>query len=322
MTEANTILSLEEARTIARRGIDKAEDLGQRGTFVVVDDAGIVITASRMDRTSNLSYAVARGKAYAAAAHGEPTGAIFERQSHVWLGIFMAFQELAREAQFTGPGAQHVLKDGRIVGALAEKGVPPFVKFPGIDPMKLVVDGKPANGEDLCICYALQKAYATQHKSLGDDLKNWVDAYGKAPEGQGTGLAEVPKATKQVELDAAMRICDSAIAEARRRNARVCVVIVDRHADIVQIDRMDGAAPMTPDAAEALAATAVNFGAPSATAAKFPDLRGLERVTPYKYLAAPGGIPFLKNGSVAGAIGISGAAPEQCDEIARVAIGS
>jgi len=321
MTENNAFLSLEEARSIARRGIEKTEELGQRATYVVVDAGGVLVTASRMDGTSNLSYAVARGKAYAAAAHGEPTGVLYERQSHNWMGVFIAFQRLVREPQFTGPGAQHILRNGRIVGAVAEKGIPPFVKFPGVDPMKLIVDGKPANGEDLCIAYALQKPYTTQHATMFDDSKQWLQAYGKAPEGPGMGMAPAPKSTKQAELDAAIRITNAAIAEAKRRNARVCVAIVDRHADIVQIDRMDHAAPMTPDAAEALAATAVNFSAPSATAAKYPDLRGLEKVTPYKYLAVPGGLPFLQNGCVTGAIGIAGADPDECAEIARVATG-
>lgn len=120
------------------------------------------------------------------------------------------------------PGAQHVVRNGRIIGAVAEKGVPPFVTFPGVDPVKLIVDGKPANDEDLCIAYALRKPYATQHASMFDDEKQWLQAYGKAPEGRGTGLAPAPKATKQAELDAAIRICDAAIAEAKRRNARIC----------------------------------------------------------------------------------------------------
>lgn len=71
MTENGASLPLGEVRSIARGEIEKAEELGQREAFVVVDDGGILITASRMDGTSNLTYAVARGKAYAAAVHGE-----------------------------------------------------------------------------------------------------------------------------------------------------------------------------------------------------------------------------------------------------------
>jgi glc operon protein GlcG len=320
MTDTTPLLLLEEARAIARRAVDKAEDLGQRGAFVVVDDGGIVITASRMDGTGSLSYPVSRAKAYGAAVHREPSAAFAERFSHAFAGIFSAFQQIVRDAVFPGAGAQPILKEGRLVGAISTGlGVPPFVKFPGLEPMKLIVEGKPANAEDLCISYALRKPYSPQH---GDDLKRWIDAYGKPPEGQGIGLAEAPRSTKQLDLDAAIRMCDTAMAEAKRRNAFVSIVIVDQHADVVQLDRMDNAAPMTPDAAEALAATAVNFRAPSSSAAKYPDLRALSRVTPFKYLPVPGGLPLVQSGRVTGAIGVSGADPEVCETIARVATGT
>jgi uncharacterized protein GlcG (DUF336 family) len=318
MTDTNPSLSLEEARAIARRAIEKAEDLGRSGAFVVVDDGGVVITASRMDGTGSLSYPVSRAKAYGAAVQREPSAAFAERFAHASAGIFSAFQQLTREPVFPGPGAQLVLKAGRLVGAISTGlGVPPFVKFPGLDPMKLIVEGKPANAEDLCISYALRKPYAPQH---GDDMKRWMEAYGKAPEGQGTGFAEAPGSTKQLELDAAIRMCDAAMAEAKRRKSLVSVVVVDRHANMIQIDRMDGAAPMTPDAAEALAATAVNFHAPSGEAAKYPNLSALATVTGFKYLPVPGGLPLLQNGRAIGAIGISGADPEECEAIARAAI--
>jgi uncharacterized protein GlcG (DUF336 family) len=318
MTVSNPTLVLEEARAIARRATEKAEDLGRSGAFVVVDDGGVIVTASRMDGTGSLSYPVSRAKAYGAAVQREPSAAFAERFSHASSGIFAAFQQLTREPVFPGPGAQLVFKDGRLVGAISTGlGVPPFVKFPGLDPMKLVVDGKPANAEDLCISYALRKPYAPQH---GDDMKRWMDAYGKAPEGQGTGFAEAPKSAKQPELDAAVRMCDAAMAEARRRKLLVSVAVVDRHGDMIQIDRMDGAAPMTPDAAEALAGTALNFHAPSAAAAKFPNLDALAKVTGYKYLPVPGGLPLLQNGRTTGAIGISGADTDECEAIARAAI--
>lgn len=319
MTDTNPVLLLEEARAVARRAVEKAEDLERSGTFVVVDDGGVVITVSRMDGTGSLSYPVSRAKAYGAAVQREPSAAFAERFAHASAGIFSAFQQLTREAVFPGPGAQPILKDGRLIGAISTGlGVPPFVKFPGVDPTKLIVDGKPANAEDLCISYALRKPYSPQH---GDDNKRWIDAYGKAPEGLGTGSSEAPKCTKQLALDAAMKMCDAAMAEARRRRALVSVVVVDRHADVIQIDRMDGAAPMTPDAAEALAATALNFHAPSTAAAKYPNLTALATVTPFKYLPVPGGLPLSENGRATGAIGVSGADPEECEAIARVAIG-
>jgi uncharacterized protein GlcG (DUF336 family) len=303
-----------------RRAIEKGEELGRSGALVVVDDGGVVVTVSRMDGTGSLSYPVSRAKAYGAAVQREPSASFAERFSHASAGILAAFQELTREPVFPGPGAQLIMKQGRLAGAISTGlGIPPFVKFPGLDPMKLVVEGKPANAEDLCISYALRKPYSPQH---GDDLKRWMDAYGKEPEGHGTGFAEAPKSTKQVGLDAAIAMCDAAMADAKRRKALISVAVVDRHADVIQIDRMDGAAPMTPDAAEALAATAVNFRASSAAAAKYPNLNALATVTTFKYLPVAGGLPLVQNGRTIGAIGVSGADPEECEAIARVAIAS
>lgn len=318
MADTNVTLPLEEARTIARRGVEKTEDFGQRSTFVVVDDQGVVITVSRMDGTAPLSYPTARAKAHQAAVMRAPTGLFYELFKNDPL-VFSAFQRLVREEVFPGPGALLVLKEGRVIGAFSTGlGIPPFAKFPGVDPMKLVVDGRPANGEDLTIAYALRRPYLGQH---GDDMKRWIDAYGKPPEGQGIGYAEAPKATKQPELDAAIRMCDAAMAEAKRRKALVCVAVVDQSASVVQIDRMDNAAPMTPDAAIALAATAVNFRAPSTSAAKYPNLDALANVTSFKLLPVAGGLPIIKDGRLTGAIGVSGADPEECEAIARVAIG-
>jgi uncharacterized protein GlcG (DUF336 family) len=100
MTDTNPILCLQEARAIARRAIEKAEDLGKRDAFVVVDDGGIVITASRMDEAGNLSYPVSRAKAYGAAVQREASAAFAERFSHAFVGIFMAFQQIVRDAVF------------------------------------------------------------------------------------------------------------------------------------------------------------------------------------------------------------------------------
>lgn len=320
MADTNLTLSLEDARAITRRGVEKTEDFGQRSAFVVVDDQGILITASRMDGATPLSYVVARAKAHQSAVMRAPTGLLYELFKSDFGGIFAAFQRLVREDIFTGPGAQLILKDGRLVGALSTGlGIPPFAKFPGVDPMKLVVDGKPANGEDLTIAYALQRPYLPQH---GDDMKRWIDAYGQPPEGQGVGFAEAPKAVKQPGLDAAISMCDAAMAEAKRRNAFVSIAVVDQAASVVHIDRMENAAPMTPDSATALAVTAVNFRAPSADAAKYPSLEALANVTSFKYLPAPGGLPIMKDGRLTGAIGVSGTDPEECEAIARVAIGS
>ena len=202
----------------------------------------------------------------------------------------------------------------RLIAELAEVAraeVGQLVVFPVVPPENHI--------QDDAFVGVWRNPYSPQH---GDDLKRWIDAYGKAPVGQGSGFAEAPRSARQLELDTAISLCDAAMAEAKRRKALVSVVVVDRSADVIQVDRMDDAAPMTPDAAEALAVTAINFRAPSAAAAKYPDLHALASVTPFKYLPVAGGLPLFKGRRVTGALGVSGVDPEECEAIAQVATGT
>lgn len=318
MTERAPLLPLARARAILRRAVDKAEDYGQAGTYVVVDEAGTIVTSSRMDGAGVQSFAVSRAKAYGASVHRISSGLL----TNLYCGgpaiQFQAMQEVSNKKFFPGPGAQLIQDAGKVVGAITTgMGIPPFVQLPGVPPEKFVVDGKPGNAEDICAAYALQKPYEGQR---GDDAEAWLKAYGNLPDFEGTGLNEVPPSTRQVELDAAIALCDAAMAEARRQGVLVSVAVVDRNGDMVQIDRMDHAAPMTPDLALALAITAVNFGGNSADAACYPSFAALAHVTPYKFLPVPGGIAMIEDGLIVGALGIGGVDPQVCQAIAQAAI--
>jgi uncharacterized protein GlcG (DUF336 family) len=314
-----TIFSLEEARAAVRRGIDKTEELIQRTSFVAVDRFGVVITASRMDGARVLSYRTSRAKAHLAAVQQFNPGELYDFAMAVPKILIEQMGDIVREPIFHGQGAQIVLKKGEFVGALSTGvGIAPAVQFPGVDPSKLIADGKAANGEDLVTSYALGNRYNPQH---GDDEAKWVKTYGKPPEGRGTAMDEAPPASKQVELDAAIRLSDAAMAEAERRKVFVSVAIVDMGGEVVQLDRMDGASPMTPDAAVALAATAMNFRGTSTTASTYPDLEGLAAATKIQFHAAPGGLAVFRDGCLYGGIGVHGADPQICAEIAQAAIG-
>jgi uncharacterized protein GlcG (DUF336 family) len=311
-------LGLGDARKLIRRAIAKAEDLSAAGAFVVVNDGGVPISASRMDGAGVFGIPVSRAKAYIAGSGHETSATFAGRQAGNFLGIFLSYQQLARDHIFPGPGAFLIRASGKIVGAISTgAGIGPFVKWSGLsDPMKLVVDGKPANLEDLVISYALNEPYQPQH---GDDAKRWTDAYGSLPSGTGTGLAEVPAARHQHVLDTATSLSDAAMAEAKRVQAAVAVAIVDRNGDVLQIDRMDGAPPMSPDVAEAVAVTAVNFQAPSERAAQ-PQFAQIVEAAPFKFLPLAGGVPIKDGTRVVGAIGVGGAEPEICVAIAAKAI--
>lgn len=315
---ADTPLSLHEARAIARRGIEKAEELNQSGAFVVVDRFGVIVTASRMDDARTMSYRISRAKAHLAAVQYHGTGEVYDMMMAVPKILLDQINALVSEPIFHGQGSQLIEKDGRIVGAVSTgAGIPPWVKFPGVDSSKLIADGKAANGEDLVVSYALDKPYAPQH---GDDEPKWIKAYGEPPMGKGTAMDKAPEAAKQRELDAAIKLSDAAMAEAERRNVLISVVIVSEGGEVVQLDRMDGAAPMTPDAAISLAVTALNFQGSSALAADYPDLQGLGAATRLKFLAVPGGLPLVRNGRVCGGLGVSGTDPKACAEIAAIAM--
>ena len=311
-------LTLDAARRLIARAVAKAEDLAASGAFVVVNEGGVPVSASRMDGAGAFGIPVSRAKAYVAGSGRETSASFATRQAGNFLGIFLSYQQLARDHVFPGPGAFLIRAEGRVVGAMSTgAGIGPFVRWPGLtDPMKLVVDGKPTNLEDLVISYALNEPYQPQH---GDDAKRWTGIYGTLPDGSGTGMADAPPARRQPVLAAAMKLADGVMAEATRRSVQVAVAVVDRNGDVIQIDRMDGAPPMSPDVAEAVAVTAVNVQAPSETAAK-PAFAHLIDAAPFKFLPMAGGLPVKQGARVVGAVGVSGAHPDVAAAIAAKAI--
>ena len=128
-----------------------------------------------------------------------------------------------------------------------------------------------------------------------------------------------------LRLMEARRYADSAIQHASSLGIKVGVVVVDELGQLVQMDRMDGARLMAPDVAEAKALTALNFQQPtSAVAAQFAanptGLAALQEIVKFNLFARPGGVPIVRDGIVAGAIGVSGGTPEQDEEIANFSV--
>ena len=118
---------------------------------------------------------------------------------------------------------------------------------------------------------------------------------------------------------------DRGIQKAKELGVQVSLAVVDEYGQVLQIDRMDGASLMTPDVAEAKAITALNFRRPTSRVAQDlqanPDrFRSLQQTVGFNILAAGGGVPVLRDGSLAGAVGVSGATAEQDEEIASYAV--
>src|SRR5207237_688982 len=68
---------------------------------------------------------------------------------------------------------------------------------------------------------------------------------------------------RSMTLDEALACNDRGIAKAKELGIQVSLVVVDELGQLVQLDRMDGAALMSPDIAEAKAVTALNFKRPT-----------------------------------------------------------
>ncbi|WP_426592400.1 heme-binding protein [Cellulomonas sp. McL0617] len=309
-------LPLAEARALVRRAVDKAEQLGLRGGIAVVGASGALVTASRLDHGGPGGMARARSKAWISATQQIPSAEHLHRMTVLPVPISTGFVAVSPEAVFPGAGGMPVLLDGVVVGGIAASGatVSPFLPT-GVAPEVVSADGEPANPEDLLIAYALGGGYVGQH---GDDRARWEARFGDlvvTPEAS-LGMKPAPPAGAQVELAWAVDLCDAVMDLARSRGLRVSVAVVDRGGDPVQQDRMDDGVAGGVDVALATASAAARFGMASAELSNAFGAAALGALSPSPFLAAPGGVPLVVAGRVVGGLGVGGADPEVCSDIA------
>jgi uncharacterized protein GlcG (DUF336 family) len=316
-------LPLVEARILVRRAVDKAEQLGLRGAIAVVGASGALVSASRLDRGGPGGMARARSKAWISATQQIPSAEHLRRMTTLPRPISTGFVLASPQALFPGAGGMPVRDPaGAIVGGIAASGatVSPFLPT-GIAPEMLSAAGEPANPEDLLIAYALGIPYAGQH---GDDRARWQAHFGDlavAP-GASIGMAPAPAASNQPELAWAVELCDRVLAEGERRGMLISVAVVDPGGDPIQQDRMDGAPAGGVDVALATAGAAARFGGPSERLAQwYGDAAAqVAALAPAAVLGVPGGLPLLDGGRVVGGLGVGGAAPPLCAELARAVL--
>lgn len=342
-------ISLDQARALIERAIDKAEQLGLRGSVAVVGGSGVLVSASRMDISGAGGMARARSKAWIAATQQVPSAEHLRRMVTIAGPVAQGFVSCSPEANFPGAGGMPVLdkaqQDGALViGGIAASGagVSPFYPA-GTDPLDMIADGVPANPEDLVVHYALGVPYVGQH---GDDEKRWRDAFGEWPAGEpggqgpagrgpagqgpadqgpagqgaaGQGMTAAPAAQAQPEHRWAVALTDQVMAEAQRRGQRIAVAVADHRGDPIQQDWMPDAPTAAVAVAQAVAAAAGTFQCRSGELAAFyPDgLAGqLGALLPFPILAAPGGLPIEEDGRVVAGLGVAGRDPGACEEIA------
>ena len=331
-------IPLDQARALIERAIDKAEQLGLRGSVAVVGGSGVLVSASRMDASGAGGMARARSKAWIAATQQVPSAEHLRRMTTIAPPVAAGFVACSPEARFPGAGGMPIRASGGpagggpdgdlVIGGVAASGaaVSPF--YPeGTDPMQMIADGRAANPEDLVVHYALGLPYAGQH---GDDEQRWRAAFGDWPPGSpaGQGMAPAPAARGQQEHRWAVGLADRVIAAAGRRGVQVAVAVTDHYGDPVQQDWMPGAPTAAVAVAFGVAAAAATFQCPSGElASRYPVAGGQLAAAlatvgglASPVLAVPGGLPVAEHGRVVAGLGVAGRDPLVCQKIAAAVL--
>ena len=118
-----------------------------------------------------------------------------------------------------------------------------------------------------------------------------------------------------ITLNRAEAVILAAVAEAKKRNWKMNVAVVDSGGNLVAFQRMDGAMLASIQIAEHKARAAVTFRRPTKIFEDGINLLKLDYLLAFDgIIASRGGIPLIEQGAVIGAIGTSGGADSQ-DEI-------
>ena len=106
-------ISLGQARALIERAIDKAEQLGLRGSVAVVGASGVLVSASRMDASGAGGMARARSKAWIAATQQVPSAEHLRRMVTIAAPVAQGFVSCSPEANFPGAGGMPVFEGTR-----------------------------------------------------------------------------------------------------------------------------------------------------------------------------------------------------------------
>ena len=132
-----------------------------------------------------------------------------------------------------------------------------------------------------------------------------------------------------MDYERAAAMVAAVVAHGRERGLRLSVVVVDERGYDVAVARMDAATWFTPGVARAKARSALAFGRPSADLAHLHDaypevLRLAGEQLPFTPTTLPGGLLVRAGESddhpVVGAVGVSGATPEDDVAAAHIAL--
>lgn len=119
-----------------------------------------------------------------------------------------------------------------------------------------------------------------------------------------------------LSLEVVKAIASAAEAEALRNNWKVSIAIVDDGANLLYLERLDGAQIASTDVALGKARTAMRYKRASKALEEAVNggrtaLVAVQGITPLQ-----GAVPIVHEGAIIGAIGVSGVLPTQDEQIA------
>src|SRR4029077_6626214 len=120
---------------------------------------------------------------------------------------------------------------------------------------------------------------------------------------------------RPISLDRAQAVIQAAVAEAKKRNWKMNLAVADSGGNLVAFQRMDGAMLASIQIAELKAKAGATFRRPTKVFEAGINLMHLNYLLAFDgVIASRGGIPLIEQGSIIGAIGVSGGTDSQ-DEI-------
>ena len=121
-----------------------------------------------------------------------------------------------------------------------------------------------------------------------------------------------------ISLDRAQAAISAAVAEAKKRNWKMNLAVVDSGGNLVAFQRMDGAMLASIQIAEHKARAAATFRRPTKVFEDGINLMHLNYLLAFDgVIASRGGIPLIETGSIIGAIGVSGGTDSQDDIVSQ-----
>jgi glc operon protein GlcG len=121
-----------------------------------------------------------------------------------------------------------------------------------------------------------------------------------------------------ISLDRAQAVIQAAVAEAKKRNWKMNVAVVDSGGNLVAFQRMDGAMLASIQIAEHKARAAATFRRETKVFEDGVQLMRLNYLLAFDgIIASRGGIPLIDQGAIIGAIGCSGGTDSQDEVVSK-----